>query len=261
MTTNTVVDFGKTAADYRQHRVGFPEQFFTELYRRELVRPGEKALDLGTGTGTVACGLAKIGCDVIATDISQPLLDQAKDIAQQLGLMHQITCQLAAAETLPFAEKTFDVVTAGQCWHWFDRCQAAQECWRVLKPGGKLLVAHFDWIPLPGNIAFATEALILKFNSNWALGGSTGLYPQWLKDVAEAGFHQLETFSFDVVVAYSHAAWRGRIRASAGVAASLPPLQVTAFDQAHQQMLADNFPADPLPILHRVWCLIANKPL
>lgn len=67
----------------------------------------------------------------------------------------------------------------------------------------------------------ATERLILEFNPAWTMSGGTGLYPPWLLDLARGGFDALETFSFDVVQPYSPEAWRGRIRASAGVKASL----------------------------------------
>ena len=49
-------DFGNTARDYRQYRQGFPEEFFNRLQNIDIGRPGQKILDLGTGT--VARGLA-----------------------------------------------------------------------------------------------------------------------------------------------------------------------------------------------------------
>ena len=78
------------------------------------------------------------------------------------------------------------------------------------------------------------------------------MYPLWTLDVAEAGFDRLETFSFDVKVPYSHDAWRGRIRASAGVAASLPPDAVAAFDLELAALLEQDFPGQPLGVPHRV---------
>ena len=77
---------------------------------------------------------------------------------------------------------------------------------------------------------------------------------------AEAGFSRLETFSFDVDVSYSHEAWRGRIRASAGVAASLPPDAVANFDTELAALLEGDFPDEPLAIPHRVWALVARAP-
>jgi hypothetical protein len=97
------------------------------------------------------------------------------------------------------------------------------------------VIAHFDWLPGPGNVVEATECLIEAHNPDWKLAGGMGMYPWWLRDVEAAGFHQIETFSYDVDVEYAPEAWRGRIRASAGVGASLPPDGVEAFDRALQR--------------------------
>ena len=90
------------------------------------------------------------------------------------------------------------------------------------------------------------------------LGNTSGIYPAWLGDVAEGGFDRLETFSFDTDVSYTHEAWRGRIRASAGIGASLPVEQVAAFDVELQAALKDEWPIEPLLVPHRVWALKAR---
>ncbi|MBC5806468.1 MAG: hypothetical protein DLM53_11570 [Candidatus Eremiobacter antarcticus] len=89
------------------------------------------------------------------------------------------------------------------------------------------------------------------------LGTGTGA---WLMDVAVAGFEDIETFSFDEAVSYAHEAWRGRIRASAGVAASLPSDAVAKFDTDLTQLLARDYPDDPILVPHRVWALVARSP-
>ena len=66
--------------------------------------------------------------------------------------------------------------------------------------------------------------------------------------------------SFDRAVDYRHAAWRGRIRASAGVAASLGAAAVATFDAAHEALLAHDFPDQPLRVPHRCWAAIGAKP-
>jgi len=250
------VDFGKTAKDYGRHRAGFPDSFFERLTAFGIGQPPQRVLDLGTGAGTVARGLALRGCTVVGLDPSLPLLREAKRLDAEVGV--NILHLVALAEATALRSHSFEIVTAGQCWHWFDRAKAADEVLRLLVPGGRLVIAHFDWIPLPGNVVDATEKLIEQHNPKWKMGGGNGMHPAWLLDVATAGFLDLETFSYDVQAPYTHAAWRGRIRASAGVAASLAPEQVAQFDSELQTLLAERFPQDPLAVHHRVFALICK---
>jgi SAM-dependent methyltransferase len=257
------VDFGRTADDYVKHRAEFPEPFFQRLAREGVLRPGLRAVDLGTGTGTVARGLARHGGQVTALDISAHMLDGARQLAAREGL--SIDFRLAPAENTGLPEGSAELVIAGQCWHWFDRVAAAQEAARLLVPGGRLVIAHFDWLPLPGNIIEATEALIDEANPGPVplyirLGHGSGVYPTWFKDAAVAGFTRLESFSFDLDVPYTHEAWRGRVRASARVGASLPPERVARFDAALASLLAERFSPNPLAVPHRVFALVATRP-
>jgi SAM-dependent methyltransferase len=148
---------------------------------------------------------------------------------------------------------------AGQCWHWFDRARALPEALRVLAAGGRL-IANLDWLPLCGNVAEATEELILAHNPQWRFARGDGMYPSWFADLASAGFAEIESFSFDLDVSYSHEAWLGRIRASAGLGASLSPEAVARFDRAHQELLSKEFPQNPLTIPHRVFTVFGRKP-
>jgi SAM-dependent methyltransferase len=164
------------------------------------------------------------------------------------------------AERTMCDDASFDGVMAGQAWHWFDRPLAIREVKRVLRPGGWLLIAHFDWLPLPGNVVELTEELIDTYNPEWQLGGGTGVHPAWLTDVRSAGFTAVETFSFDTLIRYSHEAWRGRVRASAGVQASLSPDEVSRFDERLRRALVERFPNEPLEVPHCVWALICRLP-
>ena len=251
-------DFGKTAGDYGRHRAGFPGEFFERLKALGILRPGMRALDLGTGTGTIARGLAIRGSEVTGLDRSAPLMEQAAELDRGAGAV--VKYLVAPAENTGLAAGEFDLVTAGQCWHWFDRPHAAAEARRVLKPGGMLVIANFDWIPLPGNMTEATEKLIEKHNPKWKLGGGLGIYPLWPRDMAMAGFLNIETFSFDLDAIYTHEAWRGRIRASAGIGASLAPDQVAAFDDELRAMLAQRYPEEPMRVMHRVFAAIGVAP-
>lgn len=253
-------DFGKTAMDYATHRAGFPIRFFEFLHERyQIGVAGQHLLDLGTGTGTLARGFARAGCQVTALDPDRSMLDQAVRLAGAAGL--EIAFHTGSAEDIPCDDAAFDVVTAGQCWHWFDASRALAEIGRVLKPDGSVVIAHFDWLSLSGNVVEATEALIMRHSPDWPMDGGTGLYPQWMMQLGAAGFRNLQTFSFDVDQPYSHEDWRGRIRASAGIGGTLSPQAVDAFDRELAALLKRDFPDTPLVIPHRCWALIGQPPL
>jgi ubiquinone/menaquinone biosynthesis C-methylase UbiE len=116
--------------------------FFDRLFSDGTAHQGTVELDLGTGTGTVARGMAKRGCEITAVDHSAPLLAQAAELDQAEGVkVRQVRARVENAE---FAPASFDLVTAGQCWHWFERARMARLCRTWLRPGGTLLIAHFD---------------------------------------------------------------------------------------------------------------------
>ena len=252
------VNFGRTAVDYGRWRAGFPPHFFKRLFAEGWVQPEALVLDLGTGTGTIARGLALRGCRVTGLDSEGHLLDEAARLDREAAT--GVTYVEGRAEATGLPDASFDVVTAGQCWHWFERERTVREVARVLRPAGRLVIAHFDWLPQRNNVVAATERLVEAHNPDWHLGNASGLYPPWLADVAEGGFEALETFSFDVTVAYTHEAWRGRIRASAGIGASLDPDAVARFDAELAALLAADWPAEPLLVPHRVWALKAERP-
>jgi SAM-dependent methyltransferase len=250
-------DFGRTANDYAQHRAGFPESLFERLAGMGIGLSGQAVLDLGTGTGSLARGFARRGCRVVGLDISEQLLERARaiDAAEALAIEYRVV----RAEDTGLPDSSFDVVAAGQCWHWFRRADAATEAARLLRADGFIVIAHFDWIPLPGNIVRATEELIEAHNPKWQFGWGLGVHPRWLRDLGEAGYRQIESLSYDLDVTYSPEAWRGRIRASAGVGGSLSADAVERFDAALTAMLAEHSES-ALQIPHRVFAVTARAP-
>lgn len=251
------VDFGFTATDYGRYRAGFPEALFERLHDIGVAAPRHRVLDLGTGTGSLARGLARRGCRVTALDPAQALLVEALRLAMSDGVALRVI--RARAERCPARDRSFDVVSAGQCWHWFDTEEVLRECRRMLRPRGWLVLCSFDWLPLPGSVVEATEQLILRHNPGWSLAGGNGVHPEYLSDTAGAGFEDVQPFSFDSCVPYTHDGWRGRIRASAGVGASLAPERVRAFDEELRLLLERSYPEQPMQVPHRTFAVTARQ--
>lgn len=249
------IDFGRTAEDYERFRPGFPAALFDRLLALGWIRPEDRALDVGSGTGAMALGLAGRGLAVTALDRSAELLQVLSRRAASAGLRVRVLRALAEETGEPVA--TYELYSAGQCWWWLDPARAIAEARRVLVPGGRILIASFCYLPLPGSVAERTEALILRHNPGWTAGGSTGVFPEQVTHLASARCAEVESFSFDVPVSFTHEGWRGRIRACNGVAASLAPEEVRRFDEELAELLARDHPGELL-VTHRVFVATAR---
>jgi SAM-dependent methyltransferase len=242
------VDFARAAADYASFRPPFHPRLYDRLRHMGVGGPGQLILDIGAGTGLLGQGLCAGGANVTESDPSPDLLRQS----------HAPRRVVAVAERLPFADATFDAVTAGQCWHWFDRRVAPPEIRRVLKPGGRLAIVYQTYLPLAGNVAAASEQLILKYRPNWRHAGGVGINGQALKDAQTAGFVNIESFSFDADLTFTRAAWQGFVRTCSAVAPSLSPADLARFDREHAELLQSR-PAT-LAVPHRVFAAVARRP-
>jgi SAM-dependent methyltransferase len=245
-----LIDFGRTSADYEQHRPGFPASFFDRLESRNWIAPGRRAVDLGTGTGSLALGFAARGLQVTGLDIAPALLDVARNKAREAGLPATFVTGRAEATGLDAA--AFDLVSAGQCWWWFDADKTIREVQRILVPTGRLLICSFSYLALPGNVAARTEALILDHNPGWPKAGWRGIHPEQVQTLDAAGLSDVESFSYVTDVAFTHEAWRGRIRTCNGVGSAPTEEQVQRFDAELAQLLHREFP-ELLQVSHRVF--------
>ncbi len=245
-----VVDFGSTATDYDEYRPGFPDSFFARVASRGWLAQGLRALDLGTGTGSLALGLASAGLDVIGLDPSRTLLDVARRRARAANL--EVRFVEGVAEATGMSDASFDLVTAGQCWWWFDEAAAMAEVRRVLAHSGRLMIANFCYVPLPGQVAERTEDLVIAHNPGWTKARETGVFPSQVEALDRAGMIDVESFCYVEPVRFSHGRWRGRMRACNGIGATLAPEAVAAFDHELAGLLAREFPGE-LTIPHRVF--------
>lgn len=118
------------------------------------LRAGQRALDVAGGTGDLAMGMAAQVGDaglVVLTDINSAMLSRGRDRLLDKGLAGNLRYSLANAECLPFADRSFDCVTIGfGLRNVTDKPAALRSMYRVLKPGGQLLILEFSQPTAPG---------------------------------------------------------------------------------------------------------------
>jgi SAM-dependent methyltransferase len=134
--------FGAVAGAYDAARPSYPAEAVAWL----TGPPPLDVLDLGAGTGKLTELLVAAGHRVSAVDPSTGMLEQ----------LHQrlpgVLTAVGGAEDVPLPDRSFDVITAAQAWHWFDDTTAPAECARLLRPRGRLALVWnerdewVDWV-------------------------------------------------------------------------------------------------------------------
>lgn len=200
--------------------------------------------------------IANEGCYVTGLDNSLELLNEA---GKSNNKRFKIDYVLGDVTNLPFNNETFDFITAVHCWKVLPTELASSEALRVLKDGGKFIVAQFDQLPIGNNVVTETEKLVTKYNDKFNEQNNFGFYPEWIEEIYEVDFSNIKTFTFDISLAFSHEEWRGRMRTSTEIGGSLSKEEILQFDNELDKILKNKFSGEILEIPHRMFSIVCEK--
>lgn len=160
-------------------------------------------------------------------------------------------------EEIPFGKNSFDVVTACQCFTYFDHAVLAPKIHDVLREGGRFAVLYMAWLPMEDKIAGESEALVLKYNPSWT-GCNEMRHKILLPEVYRAYFETEAEEVFDLQVPFTREAWNGRMKSCRGIGASLPEEETVAFENEHMELLEKIAPEN-FHVLHYAAISILRK--
>ncbi len=177
-------NFGAAAADYVTSKVHASGQDLTWLVEAAALTGTERVLDVATGGGHAAFALAPDAAEVVALDLTRPMLEVAQKEAEARQL-YNIRFLEGDAQALPCEASSFDVVTCRQAAHHFPDIRKSVSEWAcVLKPGGKLLLID-SIAPEEQDIdVFLNEIETLRDPSHMR----SHRLSEWLVFLNEAGF-------------------------------------------------------------------------
>jgi ubiquinone/menaquinone biosynthesis C-methylase UbiE len=116
---------------YATFRPTYPEELYQFIF--QFLNAKSVAWDCGTGNGQVAKRIAEGFEQVYASDLSESQIRHAVEIPN-------VTYYVCPAETTPFNDESFDLITVGQALHWFNVEKFYEEVRRVAKPGALLAI-------------------------------------------------------------------------------------------------------------------------
>ena len=251
--------FDRGAQAYEAARPSYPADAVACVVGRAGIGPGRAVLDLAAGTGKLTRLLVATGADVIAVE----------PVAGMRAQLHAVCPDVedldGTAEAIPVGDRSVDVVTVAQGFHWFDPGPALAEIARILRPDGALVLL---W-----NIADRAVAWVDEYFRIVTDVGGPIPYERFLADVdqralvAEAGrgaFTPLEEWSTRWVHVLDPAQLAERA-ASISIVASLPDdrraevmRRIEELATTHPDLAGR--PGVPFPYVTRVqWCRTVTR--
>lgn len=229
-------DWGKASKDYAKYRDIYPEAFYEQIADLGLCLKGQTVLDLGTGTGVLPRNMYKFGAKFTGADISENQIKEAKRLSDEVGM--KIDYVVSSAENVSFPNRSFDVVTASQCFMYFDTAVVLPKIHDMLKDNGHFLISFMSWLPEESEIAKESEELVLKYNPFWTGGHMKRKaldIPEWSKELFEVE----NVISLDFNLRFSRESWHGRMKACRGIgASSLSAAEIASWEKEHLAYLA-----------------------
>lgn len=133
--------FTPLAADYARYRPGYPAEILPELAAACGLTPDWIVADIGSGTGNLARLFLAAGHRVIGIEPNHEMREAGERLLAAYPAFRSIA---GAAERIPLAAQSVDLIAVGQALHWFDADRAKNEFRRVLRPEGWVAVVWND---------------------------------------------------------------------------------------------------------------------
>lgn len=165
-------EFNNKTKEYALGRPSYPTEVLKTI--KELgINESSSIADIGAGTGLLTNLLGELGCNVLAIEPNESMLEECKKYCSNNKNIEFIN---APAEETTLKENSVDVITIAQAFHWFDKQLCKKEFPRILKKDGYVIIL-FNEMQLDSQLAKEYTSILHKYKVKTNAGISADFDP------------------------------------------------------------------------------------
>jgi SAM-dependent methyltransferase len=209
MTTDPTGRFSTRVADYVKYRPGYPPAVLRLLEEECGLTAESIVADVGSGTGILSELFLKNGNRVYGVEPNREMREAGERLLASYTSFVSVD---GRAEATTLDDNSVDFVTAGQAFHWFAPPRARREFMRVLRPGGRVVLAWNDRRTAGTPFLEDYERLLLEYGTDYAAVSAKYMEESALSTLF--GANEPRTASFDNEQVFDFEGLRGRLTSS-----------------------------------------------
>ncbi len=154
--------FDREAQRYHEIRPHYPEALFDDIVQVAGLKPGDHLLEIGPGTGQATASLAKRSFQITAVELGANLAEVARNA---LRGYENVRIVVGAFEDVELPDGSFDLVYAATAFHWIQQEAKFNKPYRLLRPGGHLVIIHSNHVSdeIGDAFFFASQPIYRKY--------------------------------------------------------------------------------------------------
>ncbi|HEU4716197.1 MAG TPA: class I SAM-dependent methyltransferase [Bacteroidia bacterium] len=210
----TTERFSDRVANYVKYRPGYPAEVLNHLREAGVLRTDSVIADIGSGTGISARLFLENDFEVFGVEPNREMREAGESFLAAYKRFHSVD---GTAEQTTLADRSVDVVVAGQAFHWFDAEKAKTEFRRILRPGGYVVLAWNDRRTDSTDFLKAYEDLLKMFGTDYAKVNHRNIDEKKFDEFWGTGkWHSFSVYNFQD---FDFAGLKGRLLSSSYVPA------------------------------------------
>jgi SAM-dependent methyltransferase len=169
MNMDSKTRFSSRVDNYAKYRPGYPPEIIDFLGSEEILTPDKVVADIGSGTGFLTKLFLQNGNFTYGVEPNADMRAAGEAYLSEFANFQSVD---GAAENTTLEDKSVDIITAGQAFHWFDLEPTRTEFVRILKPGGHVVLIWNDRKTVDDPFGEAYESLIQTYATDCAGSGA-----------------------------------------------------------------------------------------